>query len=68
MGRAGAGLVRSAWPGGPFRSYDNSAGDCECDVAFMYRFKNGRIAERWAIRDDLAMIHQLSGTLAPSNG
>jgi predicted ester cyclase len=28
----------------------------------MYRFQDGRIAERWAVRDDLAMIQQLSGT------
>jgi predicted ester cyclase len=63
-----SGTITSAWPGGPFRSYDIRAGDYECDVAFMYRFKNGRIAERWAIRDDLAMIQQLSGTPLPSNG
>ena len=50
------------WPGGQFRGYDIPAGDYEYDVAFMYRFEQGRIAERWAIRDDLAMIKQLSGT------
>jgi predicted ester cyclase len=31
------------------------------DVAFMYRFQQGRIAARWAVRDDLAMIQQLGG-------
>jgi SAM-dependent methyltransferase/predicted ester cyclase len=62
------GTITSAWPGGPFRSYQIPAGDYQCDVAFMYRFKNGRIAERWAVRDDLAMIQQLSGTPAPNDG
>jgi predicted ester cyclase len=28
-------------------------------VAFMYRFVDGRIAERWAVRDDLGMMIQL---------
>lgn len=50
-----------AWPGGQFRGHDIPAGDYELDVAFMYRFEEGRIAERWAIRDDLAMIEQLGG-------
>jgi predicted ester cyclase len=25
----------------------------------MYRFEDGKIAERWAIRDDLGMLKQL---------
>ena len=49
------------WPGGCFRGFDIPAGDYEYDVAFMYRFEHGRIAERWAVRDDLAMIRQLGG-------
>ena len=59
------GKITAAWPGWPFRGYNIPAGDYECDVAFMYRFQDGRIAERWAVRDDLAMIEQLSGTPAP---
>jgi ketosteroid isomerase-like protein len=55
------GKTTSTWPGRPFRGYDIPAGDYEIDVAFMYRFQAGRIAERWAIRDDLAMINQLAG-------
>jgi predicted SnoaL-like aldol condensation-catalyzing enzyme len=55
------GKIRARWPGRPFRGYTIPAGDYECDVAFMYRFQDGRIAERWAVRDDLAMIKQLSG-------
>jgi predicted ester cyclase len=61
------GRISSTWPGRPFRGYDIPAGDYECDVAFMYRFQDGRIAERWAVRDDLAMIQQLSGTPAPND-
>jgi predicted ester cyclase len=49
------------WPGGGFRGFDIPAGAYTYDVAFMYRFQHGRIAERWAIRDDLAMIRQLDG-------
>jgi SnoaL-like polyketide cyclase len=59
------GKITSTWPGRAFRGYDIPAGDYQCDVAFMYRFHNGRIAERWAVRDDLAMIRQLSGTPTP---
>jgi predicted ester cyclase len=58
------GKITSTWPGRPFRGYDIPAGDYECDVAFMYRFQDGRIAERWAVRDDLAMIKQLGGSPA----
>ena len=53
------GKITATWPGRPFRGYDIPAGDYECDVAFMYRFQDGRIAERWAVRDDLGMILQL---------
>src|SRR5581483_3744310 len=56
------GTRSGTWPGGQFRGYDIPAGDYEYAVAFMYRFEDGRIAERWALRDDLAMIEQLSGT------
>jgi predicted ester cyclase len=55
------GTRRGTWPGGMFRGFDIPAGAYEYDVAFMYRFENGRIAERWALRDDLAMIRQLGG-------
>ena len=47
------------WPGGPFRGFDLAAGICSRDVAFAYRLRDSRIAERWAIRDDLAMLQQL---------
>jgi predicted ester cyclase len=62
------GTVTSTWPGKRFRGYDIPAGDYECEVAFMYRFQDGLIAERWAVRDDLAMISQLSGAPARHDG
>jgi predicted ester cyclase len=61
------GTRTGAWPGGRFRGYEIPRGQYAYDVAFMYRFEQGRIAERWAIRDDLAMINQLSGTPAQSD-
>jgi predicted ester cyclase len=59
------GKITSTWPGNRFRGYEVPAGDYQCDVAFMYRFQTGRIAERCAVRDDLAMIQQLAGVPAP---
>jgi hypothetical protein len=38
---------------------DLAAGICTRDVAFAYRLRDSRITERWAIRDDLAMLQQL---------
>ena len=29
------------------------------DFAAMYRFEEGKIAERWVVRDDLGMLRQL---------
>jgi predicted ester cyclase len=52
------------WPGGSFRGFDAQAGSTIRDVAFAYRLVDGRIAERWAIRDDLSMLIQL-GALHP---
>jgi predicted ester cyclase len=52
------------WPGGRFRGFDTPAGRYERDTAFAYRLMDGRITERWAIRDDLAMLLQL-GVLSP---
>jgi len=52
------------WPGGRFRGFDTPAGDYTRDSAFAYRLIDGLIAERWAIRDDLAMLLQL-GALRP---
>ena len=45
--------------GGIFRGFDVPAGVYTRDAAFAYRLVDGRIAERWAIRDDLSMMVQL---------
>ena len=39
--------------------FDVPAGTFTRDTAFASRLVDGRIAERWAIRDDLAMLLQL---------
>jgi hypothetical protein len=41
---------------GPLRTDRLSPGRYTRDVMFGYRLSDGRIIERWAIRDDLAMI------------
>jgi hypothetical protein len=38
-------------------------GDYTREVAFMYRLEQGRIAERWAVRDDLGMMQQLGAKI-----
>ena len=55
------GVREQVWPGGPFRGFDFPAGTFLRETTFAYRLENGRIAERWAIRDDLAMVQQLGG-------
>ncbi len=35
------------------------------DAVFLYRLQNGRIAERWAVRDDLTMPCQLGAITPP---
>jgi predicted ester cyclase len=47
------------WPGGSFMGFQADPGTATRDVAFAYRLVDGRIAERWAIRDDLSMLIQL---------
>jgi ketosteroid isomerase-like protein len=49
------------WPGGSFRGFMLTPGRYTRDVMFAYRLADGRIAERWAIRDDLAMVLALGG-------
>ena len=53
------GVVEATWPGGTFRGVDTVGGPYKADAAFMYRLMDGRIAERWAVRDDLGMVRQL---------
>ena len=54
------------WPGGSFRGFDLAPGRYTRDVMFAYRLRGGRIVERWAIRDDLAMIAQLGNPTSDS--
>jgi predicted ester cyclase len=45
--------------GGEFMGVEAPAGPYSRDFMAAYRFADGRIAERWAIRDDLGMLRQL---------
>ena len=47
------------WHGGEFLGIPAAAGDYARDFAAMYRFVDGKIAERWAVRDDLSVLRQL---------
>jgi ketosteroid isomerase-like protein len=58
------GVREHEWPGGTFRGFDVPSGTYRRDAAFAYRLVDGRFAERWAVRDDLAMLLQL-GALKP---
>ena len=49
------------WPGGSLLGFDTPAGTAVRDVSFAYRFVGDRIAERWAVRDDLSTLVQLGG-------
>jgi ketosteroid isomerase-like protein len=60
------GVRAGNWPAGPFRGIDVPGGPYERDVAFMYRLEDGRIAERWAVRDDLGLMLQL-GAVKPAS-
>jgi predicted ester cyclase len=55
------------WAGGDFMGISAEAGSYVRDFAAMYRFQDGKIAERWAIRDDLGMLKQL-GAFDPPTG
>jgi predicted ester cyclase len=53
------GVRGGEWPGGSFLGFEAAAGEYAREVVFVYRVENGKIAERWAIRDDLTMLRQL---------
>jgi predicted ester cyclase len=53
------------WPGGQFLGYPAAAGSYMRDFACIYRVTVGRIAERWAVRDDLTMLRQLAALAEP---
>jgi ketosteroid isomerase-like protein len=53
------GVRGGSWRGGPFLGIDADPGPYSREVAFCYRIEDGKIAERWAMRDDLTMLRQL---------
>jgi predicted ester cyclase len=53
------GVRGGQWPGGPFLGFRAEPGEYAREVVFVYRLEDGKIAERWAIRDDLTMLRQL---------
>jgi ketosteroid isomerase-like protein len=56
--------VRSGnWPAGSFRGFHVPAGHYERKVAFIFRLRDGRIAERWEIGDDLGLMLQLGAVI-----
>lgn len=58
------GVRGGAWRGGRLFGYDVQPGPYSREVVFLYRIQDGRIAERWAVRDDLTMLRQL-GAMQP---
>lgn len=59
------GVRRGTWQGGDLFGFDLQPGDYSREVVFLYRLRDGRITDRWAVRDDLTMLRQLgafSGT------
>jgi ketosteroid isomerase-like protein len=53
------GVRGGTWRGGQFLGIDADPGPYSREVAFCYRIEDGKIAERWAMRDDLTMLRQL---------
>jgi predicted ester cyclase len=52
------GVRGGTWRGGELFGYELKPGPYSREVAFIYRLHDGRIAERWAVRDDLTMLRQ----------
>jgi predicted ester cyclase len=59
------GVRAGRWHGGEFMGVMAQPGSFARDFAAMYRFENARIAERWAVRDDLGMLRQLGALPQP---
>jgi len=55
------------WAGGDFMGIPAGPGPYVRDFAAMYRFEDGKIAERWVVRDDLGMLRQL-GAIGDQSG
>ena len=58
------GVRAGTWRRGPFLGFDVDPGPYSRHVAFCYRIQGGKIAERWAMRDDLTMLRQLGAFTA----
>ena len=59
------GVRGGRWAGGNLFGFDVPEGDYERAFAVMYRLEDGKIAERWAVRDDLCMLRQLGAFGGP---
>lgn len=59
------GIRAGHWPGGAFFGFEVPPGEYQRDTAFMYRIADGRIVERWAVNDHLAMLLQLGAIADP---
>jgi predicted ester cyclase len=57
------GIRTGQWPGGDFLGIHAPSGNFAREVVFMYRVSDGKVAERWAIRDDLGFLRQLGASL-----
>jgi predicted SnoaL-like aldol condensation-catalyzing enzyme len=54
------GVREGVWRAPSFRGLATPRpGHIATELAHMFRLENGRIAEHWAVRDDLAMMQQL---------
>jgi predicted ester cyclase len=47
------------WQGGSLFGFQLQPGPYSREVVFLYRLRDGRITDRWAVRDDLTMLRQL---------
>jgi predicted ester cyclase len=54
------GRRESTWQASSFRGVDTPSGKrVSVELAHMFRVRDGKIAEHWAVRDDLGMMQQL---------
>lgn len=54
------GRREGTWQAPSFRGVDTpSSGHVSVELAHMFRLRDGKIAEHWAVRDDLGMMQQL---------
>jgi predicted ester cyclase len=58
------GVRAGTWRGGSFLGFDVNPGPYSRHVAFCYRIQDGKIAESWAMRDDLTMLRQLGAVIS----